>query len=182
MLREPGTEDHRQVGKVDLPELIGGGGWMGKAVGCLHQDEGRAGDQIVRLQEPIDRGSRDTVALLVDEGDRQLPRRQRRFFERELNASTTVSGSLFQTRRGDGWEFSRAPGAARQIALVPDVEGEARDAELGQRAPHRQRGLLDQPDDLQLLGGRVSHISDSQSPSTLFSAGGSSPSARPVAP
>src|SRR6202040_4063377 len=62
----------------------------------------------------------------------------------------------------------QGPGAARQIALVPDVEGGARDAEWGQGAPHRQRRLLDQPDDLQLLGGRVSHISDSPSPSTLF--------------
>src|ERR1035437_7547086 len=35
-------------------------------------------------------------------------------------------------------------------------------------APHRQRRLLDQPDDLQLLGGRVPHISASPFPSTLF--------------
>jgi hypothetical protein len=44
----------------------------------------------------------------------------------------------------------------------------ARDAELGQYAPHRQRRLLDQPEDLQLLGGVIPHVSDSTSPSTLF--------------
>src|SRR5216684_8332122 len=37
---------HPQVGKVGLQELIGCGGWMGEGVGCLHQDEGRTGDQV----------------------------------------------------------------------------------------------------------------------------------------
>src|SRR6516225_856410 len=57
---------------------------------------------------------------------------------------------------------------ACSIAIVPAIEGGPRDPELRQGAPHRQRRLLDQPDDLQLLGGRVPHVSDSPSPSTLF--------------
>jgi hypothetical protein len=47
--------------------LIGCGGGLGEAVGRFHQDEGRAGNQVVRLQEPVDRGFRDEVPLLVDE-------------------------------------------------------------------------------------------------------------------
>src|ERR1700756_4215858 len=39
------------------------------------------------------------------------------------------------------------------VQIVPTVEGGARNAGLFQRPPHRQRGLLDEPDDLKLLGG-----------------------------
>jgi hypothetical protein len=52
---EPAPADHPQIGEVGLPELIRGAGRVGEAVGGLHQDEGRTGDQVVRLQEPIDR-------------------------------------------------------------------------------------------------------------------------------
>jgi hypothetical protein len=44
----------------------------------------------------------------------------------------------------------------------------ARNANLFQRPPHRQGGLLDQPDDLKLLGGRVPHVASSPSAVTLF--------------
>jgi hypothetical protein len=44
-----------------------GGGRLGEGIGRLHQDEGGAGDQVVCLQEPVDRRFLDKVALLVDE-------------------------------------------------------------------------------------------------------------------
>src|SRR5271155_1044399 len=43
-----------------------------------------------------------------------------------------------------------------------------RNAEFRQGMAHRQRGLLDQPDDLQLLGGGVSHAPSSPAPIVLF--------------
>jgi hypothetical protein len=39
---------------------------------------GRAGDEIMRLQQPIDRSFRDKVLLLVGEAHSQPPRRQLR--------------------------------------------------------------------------------------------------------
>src|SRR5260370_1081448 len=52
---EPAPADHPQVSEISLPELIGCGGWLSEGVGRLHQDEGGTGNQIMRLQEPIDR-------------------------------------------------------------------------------------------------------------------------------
>jgi hypothetical protein len=39
----------------------------------FHHDEGRAGDEIVRLQQPINRGLRDKVTPCIGEPERQLP-------------------------------------------------------------------------------------------------------------
>src|SRR5271169_3505801 len=54
------------------------------------------------------------------------------------------------------------------IAVVPAIECGAWDAELVQRALGRQMRLLDQLDDLGLLGRRISHASSSPSPLILF--------------
>src|SRR5216110_3596497 len=51
---------------------------------------------------------------------------------------------------------------------VPAVKGRPRNAEFRQGMAHRQWGLLDQPDDLQLLGGGVSHAPSSPAPIALF--------------
>src|ERR1017187_6813533 len=111
----------------------------------------------------------DEVLLLVDERDGQLPRRQLRLFESVLERRLNNRGGELvpypPRRRG---AILEAFSVAGSIAIVPAIEGGPWDAELPQGAPHRQRRLLDQPDDLQLLGGRVSHISASPSPSTLF--------------
>jgi hypothetical protein len=42
-----------------LPKLIGSRGLVLELIGCLHDDESRASDQITRLQQAID-GSSDT--------------------------------------------------------------------------------------------------------------------------
>jgi hypothetical protein len=48
------------------------------------------------------------------------------------------------------------------------VKGRAQNAELGQGAAHRQRRLLDQPDDFQLPGGGVSHAPSSPAAIVIF--------------
>src|SRR4051794_8210527 len=46
---------------------------------------------------------------------------------------------------------------ARSIKIIPVVKGGPGNAELFQRAPDRQMRLLDQPDDLELLGCGIPH-------------------------
>src|SRR3954451_6069851 len=58
--------------------------------------------------------------------------------------------------------------AAATIAIIPSVKGGAGNTELVQRALGRQMRLLDQLNDLRLLGCRVSHASSSPSPFILF--------------
>src|SRR5215813_6276952 len=53
-------------------------------------------------------------------------------------------------------------------AIIPSIERARQDAELVQCPPHRQAGLLNQADDLQLLGGRVSHSPSPPSAIMLF--------------
>src|SRR5215467_4433021 len=53
---EPAPADDLQIGEVGLPKLVWGGRGIGEAIGRLHQDEGRARDQAMVLQEPINGG------------------------------------------------------------------------------------------------------------------------------
>src|SRR3546814_2072983 len=57
---------------------------------------------------------------------------------------------------------------ALEVAVVPVLEGPARDAQLLQRALGRQVRLLDDPDDLQLLGCGIHHSSSAPSAIMLF--------------
>jgi hypothetical protein len=59
---------------LSLPELIRGAGLVLEFVGRLHHDEGWAGDQIVGLEQPIDRCLRDKIAFDVGEAHRQFSR------------------------------------------------------------------------------------------------------------
>src|ERR1700752_587122 len=54
------------------------------------------------------------------------------------------------------------------VALVPTVEARPGNAEFRQDMARRQRRLLDQADDLQLLGGGVSHAPSCPAPIVLF--------------
>src|SRR5690554_4969357 len=58
--------------------------------------------------------------------------------------------------------------ATDQEAVIPAIEGGARNAELLKRPPCRQVRLLDQPYDLQLLGCGISHSSSPPSAIMLF--------------
>ena len=64
-----------EVGEVGLPELVDGGGLVLELVRRLDHHIGRAGDEVVRLQQPIDRSLGDKVLSLVGEPNGQLSRR-----------------------------------------------------------------------------------------------------------
>jgi hypothetical protein len=63
-----------QVREVRLPHLIDGRGLIFKLTGGRHDNEGRTGDQVVRLQKPVDRAFGYEVAVRVGEGHGQLAR------------------------------------------------------------------------------------------------------------
>ena len=52
---EPAPADDLEVGEVGLPELVRRRGLLRERVGGLHHDEGGAGDQVVRLEQAVDR-------------------------------------------------------------------------------------------------------------------------------
>src|SRR5512133_42720 len=79
--------------------------------------------------------------------------------------SRTPSGMRFQTRSGRGDRSFKASGPPPRCR---SVEGRAGNTEFRQGMAHRQRGLLDQADNLQLLGGDVSHAPSSPVPIVLF--------------
>jgi hypothetical protein len=70
--------------EVGLPQLIGGRRLVLELIGRLHDDEGRAGDQVVCLEQPINRCLRHKVLLQVGEARRKLSRRQLRLVESQL--------------------------------------------------------------------------------------------------
>jgi hypothetical protein len=75
----------------------------------------------------------------------------------------------FQTRLGrDGRSSIERLRTAGLAEVVPAVERRPRDAEVAQGAPHRQMRLLDQADDLELLGRGVPHSPSAPSAIMLF--------------
>src|SRR5918997_1227455 len=69
--------------------------------------------------------------------------------------------------------FATDQSRSEPILLAPgepsiDVEGRLWDADLGQGLTDGQMGLLDQADDLDLLGSRIPHAPSSPSPIMLF--------------
>ncbi len=68
----PTPADHLQIGEVRLPELVGCGGLVPELVGGFDHDVGRAGDQVLGLEQAVDGRLRDEVAPLVGEAHRQL--------------------------------------------------------------------------------------------------------------
>src|SRR3546814_4863830 len=66
------------------------------------------------------------------------------------------------------WPILQRLRPALEVAVVPALEGPARDAQLLQRALGRQVRLLDDPNDLQLLGCGLPHSSSALSAIMLF--------------
>ena len=64
---EPAPVEDFDVGKVCLPELVDPSCLIFKLVRRLKHDEGRAGDQIMRLECAIHSGFRDKIAFLIRE-------------------------------------------------------------------------------------------------------------------
>ena len=147
---EPAPANHLDVGEVCLPKLVDLSRLVFELTGCLDDDEGRAGDQIMGLQRAIHCGFRHKVAFLIRERHGQLARRQLRLFQGEVDnlalhlVRNTVPDVLWLGRL-----ILQPSLTALQIPVVPAIERGAGNAQLGQRQACRQMALLDQPDDLQ---------------------------------
>ena len=166
---KPPPADHLEISEVGLPELVGRRGLVLELVRGLHHDEGWAGDQIMGLEQPIDRGLRDKIAFGVGKPHRQFPRRQRGLVQRQIDdALADIIRNAVPDAIRLGMSVVQSFRPTGLVQIVPAVEGGARNADLFQRTAHRQGGLLDEPDDLKLLGGGVSHAASSPSAVTLF--------------
>jgi hypothetical protein len=122
----------------------------------------------VGLEQTVNRGVGHEVALLVGEsawpvrvGSAQL---QRQLDDQIMDAGRDAVPNPAWRGRPIGQRFR----AALKITIILAAEGPARDAQLLQRALCRQVRLLDDPDDLELLGGRIPHASSSPSAIMLF--------------
>jgi hypothetical protein len=73
----PAPTDQLEIGKIGLPHLIRAGGFGVELVASIDDDIGRAGDQILRFEQAIDRGLADKVLLLIGKFGRQFARRVR---------------------------------------------------------------------------------------------------------
>ena len=72
----PSPSDDFEVGKIGLPHLVGAGGFGVELIRRFHHDIGRAGDQVMRLQQPVNRGFRYEVTPLIGKPHGQFPGRQ----------------------------------------------------------------------------------------------------------
>ena len=81
----PSPSDDLEVGKVGLPHLVGARGFGVELIRGLDHHIGRAGDEIMGLEQAVNRGFRHEVALLVGEAHRQFTRGQLRLFQRHLD-------------------------------------------------------------------------------------------------
>jgi len=61
-----------EVGEVGLPHLVRPAGPGVELIGGLDHEVGRAGDQVVGLEQPVNRGFRHEVALFVGEAHGQF--------------------------------------------------------------------------------------------------------------
>jgi hypothetical protein len=138
-------------------------------IGRLDHDIGRAGDQVVGLEQPVNRGFRHEVALLVGEVHGQFPGAQLRLFQRQLDDLVVdISRDAVPHPARRRWPIFQRLRPAFKVAVIPAVECPAGDAELVQRALGRQVRLLDDPDDLELLGCGIPHSSSPPSAIMLF--------------
>ena len=71
---EPAPTQYLDVGEVGLPKLIDRSCFIFELTGCLYDDEGRAGDQIMGLQHAVHCRFRYKVPLLISERHCQLAR------------------------------------------------------------------------------------------------------------
>src|SRR4029079_3077425 len=77
-------------------------------------------------------------------------------------------GTRLPAACGPGRAVFQSLRPASAVPAIPAVEGRSRNAEFRQGVAHRQRRLLNQPDDLQFLGGGGSHAPSSPAPIVLF--------------
>ena len=59
---KPAPADDLEIGAVGLPQRVRRRGLVAELIGCLDDHESGAGDQVVGLEKPVNRGLRDKVA------------------------------------------------------------------------------------------------------------------------
>ena len=131
-----------EVGEVGLPHLVRPAGPGVELIGGLDHDVVRAGDQVVGLEQLVNRGFRHEVALFVGEAHGQFAgaevgRLQRHLDDLVLDVVADAVPHPARRRRFILQCFR----PAFEVAVVPAVEGPAGDAELIQRALGRQAAL-----------------------------------------
>ena len=165
----PAPPDDLEVGEVGLPHLVRPGGLRVELVGGLDHGVGQTGDQVMGLQEAVNRGFRHEVALLVGEAHRQFARGKLGRLERHLDdLRADILGDAVPhpaRRRGAILKGFRT---ALEEAVIPAVERPARNTQLVQSVLGWQVRLLDDPDNLQLFCGGVPHSSSPPSAVMLF--------------
>src|SRR5271168_4552411 len=107
----------------------------------------KAGDQVVGLEQAINRGFRYEVALDIGKAHGQFPWREVRLVEGQCDdpCADVI---------GDTVPYPIRPRAAivqglwptGLILIAPSIERGSRDSDLRQRATNRQVGLFDEPD------------------------------------
>src|SRR5258706_10028763 len=158
-----------EISEVRLPELVWCRRLILELVRGFHHDEGWAGDQIAGLEEPIDRRLRDKIAFGIGKAHGQFPRGQRGLIQRQPDdALANIVGNAVPDAIRLRMSIVQGFRPAGLVQIVPAVEGGTRNADLFQRPPHWQGRLLDEPDDLKLLGGGIPHVASSPSAVTLF--------------
>ena len=149
---EPAPAQDFDVGEVGLPELVDRSCFVFELIGCLDDDEGWAGNQVMRLKCAIHCGFRDKVAFLIRERHRQLTRRQLCLLQGEVNnfalhlIRNAVPNVLWL-----GALILQTSLAALQISIIPAIERRSGDAQFSQCQAGQQVAFLDQPDDFQFL-------------------------------
>jgi hypothetical protein len=106
----PAPADDLEVGEVGLPHLVRPRGLGVELIGGLDHDEGRAGDQVMGLEQAINRGFRHEVALLVGEAHRQFAGRQLGLFQRQSMICSWISSGCGSTPGSADGRSSSASG------------------------------------------------------------------------
>jgi hypothetical protein len=68
----PAPANDLEIGKIGLPQRVDCGCLVLKLAGGFHDDEGRAGNQIMGLEQAVNAGLRHEVALGVGKRHRKL--------------------------------------------------------------------------------------------------------------
>src|ERR1019366_3711051 len=103
---KPAPADHLEIGEVGLPKLVWRRGLVLELIGGFHDNVGGTGDQVVLLQQAIDRSLRDKIVFRVREACRKFPWRQLRLVQGQLHdLATDIVGDAI-------------PDALRQMGLL----------------------------------------------------------------
>src|SRR5690554_6252341 len=119
----PAPAHHLELREVRLPQLIDPLGRMLKSVTRLDQLKGRAGDQVVALENAVNAGVGDEVAFGVGDMPGQLARRLVRSLESELNH--LLAYRIGNTVPEPAWPrrlVRQSGGSCYPIPSVPAVE------------------------------------------------------------